>query len=296
MRIFLQLEREQIEELDNQKWLEKSIIGPNMNLKQRLNSRSSNRSTNQSASQSDSSSVKSGRSSNHINGNSLERNNSRKSLERSGSIKAPAKPPRSTRNSSSSSSIRKEKSISDDSNSSSRNNSLDKRIIAVQENDENREPEDEIIEEIPPKIVLSNVEVPKSNSNIDRENDSVYKNVLSVCKEIQNLQIKCRNNGLPDDLLANVASIGRACKELNGAVDQYAASVSEEIHRQLELEKRSVTSELRQVATQMQNVKKFNGTRANTEYRKGLLSATIVLAITVKNLLDTVDKSRVENT
>lgn len=117
-----------------------------------------------------------------------------------------------------------------------------------------------------------------------------------MCKEIQNLQIKCRNNGLPDDLLANVASIGRACKELNGAVDQYADSVSEEIHRQLELEKRSVTSELRQVATQMQNVKKFNGTRANTEYRKGLLSATIVLAITVKNLLDTVDKSRVENT
>ena len=130
MRIFLQLEREQIEELDNQKWLEKSIIGPNMNLKQRLNSRSS-RSTNQSASQSDSSSVKSGRSGNHIN--SLERNNSRKSLERSSSVKAPAKPPRSTRNSSSSSSIRKEKSISDDSNSSSRNNSLDKRIIAVQE-------------------------------------------------------------------------------------------------------------------------------------------------------------------
>ena len=42
----------------------------------------------------------------------------------------------------------------------------------MQENDENREPEDEIIEEIPPKIVLSNVEVPKSNSNIDRENDS----------------------------------------------------------------------------------------------------------------------------
>jgi len=42
----------------------------------------------------------------------------------------------------------------------------------LQENDENREPEDEIIEEIPPKIVLSNVEVPKSNSNIDRENDS----------------------------------------------------------------------------------------------------------------------------
>merc|ERR1712131_148550 len=188
-RILTDLEREQIEELDNQKWLEKSIIGPNMNLKQRLNSRSS-RST---ASQSDSSSIKSG--GNHINGNSLERNNSRKSLERSSSTKAPAKPPRSTRN-----------------------NSLDKRIIAVQENDENREPEEDIIEEIPPKIVLSNVEVPKSNSNIDRENDSVYKNVLSVCKEIQNLQIKCRNNGLPDDLLANVASIGRACKELNGAV------------------------------------------------------------------------------
>ena len=100
-----------------------------MNLKQRLNSRSS-RSTNQSASQSDSSSVKSGRSGNHIN--SLERNNYRKSLERSSSVKAPAKPPRSTRNSSSSSS-RKEKSNSDDSNSSSRNNSLDKRIIAVQE-------------------------------------------------------------------------------------------------------------------------------------------------------------------
>ena len=101
-----------------------------------------------------------------------------------------------------------------------------------------------------------------------------------MCKEIQNLQIKCRNNGkflakivvlemilylgLPDDLLANVASIGRACKELNGAVDQYAAGVSEEIHRQLELEKRSVTSELRQVATQMQNVKKFNATRVSS--------------------------------
>ena len=113
--------------------------------------------------------------------------------------------------------------------------------------------------------------------------EKVYKNVLSVCKEIQNLQLKCRNNGkffilnrfylyydfigMPDELLANVASIGRACKELSGAVDQYAGSVDGasggEIQRQLELEKRSVTSELRQVATQMQNVKKFNGTRVS---------------------------------
>ena len=45
----------------------------------------------------------------------------------------------------------------------------------LKENDENREPEkseEDIIEEVPPKIILSNVEVPKSNSNIDRENDS----------------------------------------------------------------------------------------------------------------------------
>ena len=34
-----------------------------------------------------------------------------------------------------------------------------------------------------------------SSGKTHQNTKKVYKNVLSVCKEIQNLQIKCRNNG-----------------------------------------------------------------------------------------------------
>ena len=68
-------------------------------------------------------------------------------------------------------------------------------------------------------------------------------------------------SGTPDELLALVARIGHACRQLCDAVDDYAKDVSETTIRQLELEKRSVTSELRQVAQQMQMVKKFYETK-----------------------------------
>ena len=69
------------------------------------------------------------------------------------------------------------------------------------------------------------------------------------------------NLGTPDELLRQVACIGHACRQLCDAVDDYAKDVSETTIRQLELEKRSVTSELKQVAQQMQMVKKFYETK-----------------------------------
>ena len=82
--------------------------------------------------------------------------------------------------------------------------------------------------------------------------------------QVFGLQIITKScSGTPDQLLKLVAGIGHACRQLCDAVDAYSQDGSESTIRQLELEKRSVTSELKQVAQQMQMVKKFDETRVS---------------------------------
>jgi len=87
--------------------------------------------------------------------------------------------------------------------------------------------------------------------------------------------------------------IGMACKKLVTTVSEYSETVTnEKTRRQLDLERRSINSELKQVVTQMALVKKFNDTKASQEYKMSLLSASLSLVHSITYILDTVDKSR----
>ena len=109
----------------------------------------------------------------------------------------------------------------------------------------------------------------------------MYEANLEAIKEIKNLQLTCKRNGVisvvqtlsfniisgtPDDLLMNVKMIGMACKKLVTTVSEYSETVTnEKTRRQLDLERRSINSELKQVVTQMALVKKFNDTKVTSK-------------------------------
>ena len=69
---------------------------------------------------------------------------------------------------------------------------------------------------------------------------------------------------IPDDpkhLVAQVRTVAAACKTLENEVKVFCKDVRDDIARDIDLEKRSVFAELKQVVTQLNNVKNFDGTR-----------------------------------
>merc|ERR1719245_1546902 len=128
---------------------------------------------------------------------------------------------------------------------------------------------------------------------LDRTNDEIFKSTTSIIKELTKLKNSCDSNDDPNHLVTQVRTVAAACKSLENEVKVFCKDVRDDIARDIDLEKRSVFAELKQVVTQLNNVKNFDGTRTATEYRNVLLSAILVMAFATKNLQDTVDKARI---
>ena len=103
----------------------------------------------------------------------------------------------------------------------------------------------------------------------------------------------------PDSLIAQIKSIGLKCKTLDGEVTTFCEKLDEAERREVELEKRSVYAEMKQVISQITNVRNFDGTKVETtsaflfiitetktasEYRNVLMASILVMSIAVKNL------------
>lgn len=64
-------------------------------------------------------------------------------------------------------------------------------------------------------------------------------------------------------MIEQARTVAIACKTLENEVKIFSEGISEEISREIDLEKRSVFAELKQVVSQLNNVKNFDGTRVS---------------------------------
>jgi hypothetical protein len=62
-------------------------------------------------------------------------------------------------------------------------------------------------------------------------------------------------------LVSQIRFVAVSCKKLEQEVTIFSRELSEDMARDIDLEKRSVFAELKQVVTQLNNVKSFDGTR-----------------------------------
>jgi len=61
-------------------------------------------------------------------------------------------------------------------------------------------------------------------------------------------------------LVLQVRTVGLACKGLESEISIFCCDLREELVRDIELEKRSVFAELKQVVNQLNNVRNFDAT------------------------------------
>ena len=67
-------------------------------------------------------------------------------------------------------------------------------------------------------------------------------------------------------MIEQARTVAMACRTLESEVKIFSEGIKnhkEEISREIDLEKRSVFAELKQVVTQLNNVKNFDGTRVS---------------------------------
>ena len=123
---------------------------------------------------------------------------------------------------------------------------------------------------------------------MDRSNDAIFNSTTSIIKELTKLKNSCDQNGTWSQLVATILkrfffnffytfkfletpelmieqarTVAIACKTLENEVKIFSEGISEEISREIDLEKRSVFAELKQVVSQLNNVKNFDGTRVS---------------------------------
>ena len=97
-------------------------------------------------------------------------------------------------------------------------------------------------------------------AKLNRENDSVYKAVCKTVAEIKKMQKAAKNQtyATPTQLLEFVKRIGAECKALVTEIDAYASTVDSDVRRQIELEKATMTSKLKEVAKAMSHLIQYN--------------------------------------
>ena len=83
-----------------------------------------------------------------------------------------------------------------------------------------------------------------------------------------------------------VRLVATACRSLESEVTVFCRDVREEIVRDIELEKRSVFAELKQVVTQLNNVKNFDGTRVRVyiDLKNGAITWIRSCDLTIHNV------------
>lgn len=148
-----------------------------------------------------------------------------------------------------------------------------------------------LLEEMP-TLQLKDVVLDKTK-RLDRSNDAIWTATLALVKELITLR-NSAETARPDSLVAQIQSIGAKCQTLDKAVVEFAADPKLDlgVAREIDLEKRSVYAEMKQVIHQISNVRNFDGTKTAGEYRNVLMASILVMSISVKNLQDAIDKAR----
>ncbi|XP_014260187.2 focal adhesion kinase 1 isoform X2 [Cimex lectularius] len=145
----------------------------------------------------------------------------------------------------------------------------------------------------PEQVVRLKKMEPKPTADLDRTNDKVYECTKNVVKAVMALSQGVQD-GHTDVYLSLVRKVGMELRSLLTSVDVLVEIFPESAIREVEMAHQVLGKDMSELINAMKLAQHYS-TNTLDCYRKGMLCAAHVLAMDAKNLLDVVDRIRLEH-
>eukprot|EP00058_Branchiostoma_floridae_P024145 XP_002609635.1 hypothetical protein BRAFLDRAFT_59296 [Branchiostoma floridae] len=130
--------------------------------------------------------------------------------------------------------------------------------------------------------------------DLDRTNDHVFDNTTGVVRAVMEMSNKLQY-AKADQYVILVKEVGLALKSLLTSVDEVTARIPADLHREIEMAHKVLSSDMANLIEKMKLAQKYSNTTLDQEYKKGMLQSAHILAMDAKNLLDAVDSARIKS-
>eukprot|EP00096_Caligus_rogercresseyi_P011337 TRINITY_DN4430_c0_g1_i1.p1 TRINITY_DN4430_c0_g1~~TRINITY_DN4430_c0_g1_i1.p1 ORF type:complete len:998 (-),score=345.77 TRINITY_DN4430_c0_g1_i1:144-3137(-) len=128
---------------------------------------------------------------------------------------------------------------------------------------------------------------------LDRSNDGVYEATTNVVRAVMSLSQAVKHQ-LSSQYLEKVRTVGVELRHLLSSVDVLVPAFPPPTHRQVEMAHKVLSKDMADLVDSFKLVQKYLNVTVEAEYQRGMLSASHVLAMDAKNLLDVIDNIRLK--
>ncbi|KAL1780880.1 hypothetical protein HispidOSU_018210 [Sigmodon hispidus] len=141
----------------------------------------------------------------------------------------------------------------------------------------------------PPRLGAQSLQ---PTANMDRTNDHVYHNVMTLVEAV--LELKNRLSQLPpEDYVLVVKNVGLNLRKLIGSVDDLLPSLPSSSRTEIEGTQKLLNKDLAELINKMKLAQQNAVTSLSEDCKRQMLTASHTLAVDAKNLLDAVDQAKV---
>ncbi|XP_035667042.1 focal adhesion kinase 1-like isoform X10 [Branchiostoma floridae] len=152
----------------------------------------------------------------------------------------------------------------------------------------------ELSSQSPPPTTPPAEAAPPPTMDLDRTNDHVFDNTTGVVRAVMEMSNKLQY-AKADQYVILVKEVGLALKSLLTSVDEVTARIPADLHREIEMAHKVLSSDMANLIEKMKLAQKYSNTTLDQEYKKGMLQSAHILAMDAKNLLDAVDSARIKS-
>lgn len=141
----------------------------------------------------------------------------------------------------------------------------------------------------PPRLGAQSIQ---PTANLDRTDDLVYHNVMTLVEAV--LELKNKLGQLPpEDYVVVVKNVGLNLRKLIGSVDDLLPSLPASSRTEIEGTQKLLNKDLAELINKMKLAQQNAVTSLSEDCKRQMLTASHTLAVDAKNLLDAVDQAKV---
>lgn len=141
----------------------------------------------------------------------------------------------------------------------------------------------------PPRLGAQSIQ---PTANLDRTDDLVYHNVMTLVEAV--LELKNKLGQLPpEDYVVVVKNVGLSLRKLVGSVDDLLPSLPASSRTEIEGTQKLLNKDLAELINKMRLAQQNAVTSLSEDCKRQMLTASHTLAVDAKNLLDAVDQAKV---
>lgn len=141
----------------------------------------------------------------------------------------------------------------------------------------------------PPRLGAQSIQ---PTANLDRTDDLVYHNVMTLVEAV--LELKNKLSQLPpEEYVVVVKNVGLNLRKLIGSVDDLLPSLPASSRTEIEGTQKLLNKDLAELINKMRLAQQNAVTSLSEDCKRQMLTASHTLAVDAKNLLDAVDQAKV---